>query len=890
MKKSEALSKPETIIYEDNIFKKLINQSGNNYDTTCLDLALKNDLSIDKYITNLGKYNLRNFTIITTPEKKTEYNYIDYSDPCPDGWTNENGECINLSNYNGPCDYGQELTGHKNCSYRPIIRRCRGPEAEGSPKVIGIASAGGKVANGSRGLESYKEGYGYTSYCYQFPNDPCSAYYRLRFSNGVVSNMTIYAEGYGFTNPDIVFALENVPSGGVTAILQVSTTKNEWFDSRVSSQFVRPNQIIVKFSGITSLLNRNPVDYSYECSGYEYRCDPYKYRKGSKLSNLSNNQKKEWSEKCKADWPEKTGEVITPTYDTCNVIRSWIETNNNVTYIGVIPVSQNPLSFVINYIFENNILPNQDSYFAYFSAYNYYYLYLSNTSDASVFTNEGKYDEAQTEKCRSVNSSYVNYPVSVFKLNGSIYKDANFSACASINNSINNINRMTSNKQQQDFSQNIKALNEKFTNYEQNQYDTSTTTVQKNLNDIIKNLTDNYNQKAQIYNSTADAIKNHDLILSKRNNLLNKQSEDLLKIQDNIVLKTREIELNNETTNKQLFIKRVIQGSFVLLPLIIIMLILMYYQAVGPYVSLGIISLLVVAYIIYVVVINNKMKIRQFLKPVMGTIQQYENVARQVYNDIIPPVCKGEEAEEEGNDGNKKLTVNRSILNANGPFYYYDGSAPPEQIQPTPIRSIQFDTGDGIVVFPEELNMSLDRLNNNMLYLFFTSWIGLMMKNGIDLNDSKFLKKLNITDLEDSPTTYNLPLWENIGLPLTADFEDNIKVKCSRYDDIRSKSGKNASVFLVDTWNFVIGDRIPNDIYEKWLKKINSTILQNRNLPTVYQQFYDFVISSKQFKEKYPDPNGYQNFIQTKFTDFLSFLSQNVKYAEKPSFDLNFNI
>ncbi len=94
--------------------------------------------------------------------------------------------------------------------------------------------------------------------------------------------------------------------------------------------------------------------------------------------------------------------------------------------------------------------------------------------------------------------------------------------------------------------------------------------------EIIKNLTNNYNQKAQIYNSTATAIKNHDFILSKRNKLLNKQSEDLLKIQDNIILKTREIELNNETTNKQLFIKRVMQGSFVLFPLIILILILMF--------------------------------------------------------------------------------------------------------------------------------------------------------------------------------------------------------------------------------------------------------------------------------------------------------------------------
>jgi hypothetical protein len=165
-----------------------------------------------------------------------------------------------------------------------------------------------------------------------------------------------------------------------------------------------------------------------------------------------------------------------------------------------------------------------------------------------------------------------------------------------------------------------------------------------------------------------------------------------------------------------------------------------------------------------------------------------------------------------------------------------------------------------------------------------------MMKNGINLNDPKFLKKLDITNLEDVPTTYNLPLWENIGLPLTADFQDNIKVKCSKYNDIRSKSGKNASIFLVDTWNFFLGDKIPNDIYQKWLKRVNSVILRSGNLQKVYFQFYEFVIGSKQFREKYPPPNGMNNFIQTKFTEFLNFLSQNVKFAENPSLDLNFNL
>jgi hypothetical protein len=631
-----------------------------------------------------------------------------------------------------------------------------------------------------------------------------------------------------------------------------------------------------------------PVRTAYECGGWAYQCTPYSYqRSGSSFQNYSQKDKQNWAQSCRADWPQATGSYITPAYYTCNLRTSL---DNTARRIGTIPLSDNPILYALTYILQNNILPNQDAYFAHYSDGRNYHIFLSNTSDPYVFTVQGKYDANQSSICQSVNSSFRNFPVTVIKLSSAIYRDGNFAQCASTNNSINNINIMNADNQEKQFGEDIKKINEKFTNYEQNQYDTSTTSVQKNLNEIIKNLTDNYNQKAQIYNSTANAIKNHDVILSKRNNLLNKQSEDLLKIQDNIILKTREIELNNETTNKQLFIKRVMQGSFVLFPLIILILILMYYQAFGPYISLGIIGLLVVGYIIYIVVINNKMKIRQFLKPVMGSIQQYENVARQVYNDVVPPVCKGEEEEEE-NDGNKKLkTVNLSILNANGPFYYYDGSAPPEQIYPTPIGSIQFDTGDGIVVFPEEFNVSLDSLNNIMLYIFFASWIGLMMKNGINLNDPQFFKKLNITDLEDSPTTYNIPLWENIGLPLTADFEDNIKVKCSKYNDIRSKSGKNASIFLVDTWNFFLGDKIPNDIYEKWLKRINGVILRNGNIKKIYFEFYEFVVSSKQFKEKYPAPTGIQNFIQTKFTDFLTFLAQNVKFAENPSFGLNLNL
>ena len=107
---------------------------------------------------------------------------------------------------------------------------------------------------------------------------------------------------------------------------------------------------------------------------------------------------------------------------------------------------------------------------------------------------------------------------------------------------------------------------------------------------------------------------------------------------------------------------------------------------------------------------------------------------------------------------------------------------------------------------------------------------------------------------------------------------------------MRMLSGQNASVFLVDTWNFFLGDEIPQDIYQKWLKKINGTIMKNRNIPKVYIDFYEYVIKSSYFKEKYPSQDSRNQFIQIKYSEFLKFLNQNVKLSEKPSIDLSFNL
>ena len=47
---SNALSDPNTIQYNNNIYKKYIRKTGNSAYTTCLDLALKK-ISIKSYLT-----------------------------------------------------------------------------------------------------------------------------------------------------------------------------------------------------------------------------------------------------------------------------------------------------------------------------------------------------------------------------------------------------------------------------------------------------------------------------------------------------------------------------------------------------------------------------------------------------------------------------------------------------------------------------------------------------------------------------------------------------------------------------------------------------------------------------------------------------------------------
>ena len=137
-------------------------------------------------------------------------------------------------------------------------------EDDTSPTVTGIALQYHTVGYGASNSDLY-----YANMCNDIQNSVCYAEYRLRFSNGVISKLTInsYAgENQGLTNPDILFALTNIPLNGVTAILQgkniaTNSTNHIWYDINIPSQEIVHNQATVKFYGNTSIFKASPPLY-----------------------------------------------------------------------------------------------------------------------------------------------------------------------------------------------------------------------------------------------------------------------------------------------------------------------------------------------------------------------------------------------------------------------------------------------------------------------------------------------------------------------------------------------------------------------------------------------------------------------------------------------------
>jgi len=594
----------------------------------------------------------------------------------------------------------------------------------------------------------------------------------------------------------------------------------------------------------------------------------------SYFTGYSDQNKKDWAQGCGADWPQVSRKV--PGAYQCQYGASIGDdiAQGSVIKIGTVSGGDYIEATKIAILNSKGIRPN---FFAMVG--NDVYL-ASNGSDAP-FTEKGTYETNCDNGGR----------VQLYQLDSKIFQLLD--ACKSLNNNLNSANDGVTKLAGSQFDIYKKVVADKIktdpdwvNNHKNEIYKNTTQKIENNLNEIIKNLSSNYNKKAEIYNTQSEIINKHQDLVEIGNEKLNKQLNAMSDIANDIATKTRIIELNEESVKKALLTKRLLIGFIILLPLLVIPILMILFGIVTSYIGGGIIFAMIFGYIIYMVIMINKHKVKQFLKPTMKQISKYEKAVSKYYEKEKDELskelsefvygecdCPPEEAEE---GDHKRYDKGDYMLKANGPFYYYDGSAPPQQIAPKAMGSIDFAIGDKILTFPKEISQKLDQIKNPIQRLFFEMWLRMLQKKGISVDDPRFIKKLDVIDLQNVNESVP-PYWAHIKLPMVSDFQQNVSNVCQKYNEIRTQSGSNAGAFLVDTWDYFLDEMIPEKTYQNWLKKINDAVSHQKDIKKVYQDFISYITNSSEFKKKYPTMDS---FLNAKLADFVTVFNSRVAFAE----------
>jgi len=414
--------------------------------------------------------------------------------------------------------------------------------------------------------------------------------------------------------------------------------------------------------------------------------------------------------------------------------------------------------------------------------------------------------------------------------------------------------------------------------------------IQNNLNEIVRNLAKNYSTNANIYNKQVDFINKQQTLVETNNQKLNQQLDQLNTIQDQIALKTRIIQLNEESEKRKQFNKKLIIGLFIVIIILIIPVTLMLTNTISPALGGSICVIVIIIYLVYMFVLRKK-TFKEFVKPMLREISSYEQKIKNFIDneknilegdtdgDCICPEGEEQAYDEEGDNRNIKREF---VMDSNGPFYYYDGSAPPQQIQPQPMASLDFVVDGKLMTFPREVQRKLDTIKSPLVKEFFRLWLEMLQKQGISLNDPKFkFEKLNVTDLEttDIPTS---PYWNYIKLPMISGLEENITNVCQRYDSYRKNVGMEPSAFLNESWMYFIGEPIPQDVYNLWLQNITKAMNEKNemSIALLYVAFMFYMMQNEKFIQKY---GNVDNFFREKVKDLAKVFAASYTFAEPNS-------
>jgi len=829
-------STPYTIQNYDNYLKDYINTSGFKWDSSCLDVVFTNlGNNFSNYVNKVGDYN----TVTATNPQYTpprSYQEKDYNQPCPEGWTSQwwTGGCVN-PNYTGPCENVAGRTQKK-----PRAARC---PTNRQPSTI--------TSGGSWKWNWWRPGW--------------------QWQSNTVANNNFYTGWNGPTDAGQKLARTNIGS------------KNSGEGSYCTAGWARSNSLGGAAQDCAAS-GGQWVNY-WDDPGFwrnGYTCyTPTQYdwvtENSSWFGNSTNEQKRNWENSCQAYWQMRT--VNIPGRWTCTYgvkIEDDIA-RGNIFQIGIANSSLEAARLVLR---SNRMIDNY-----YFMIGNEVYITGPN-SNVGVFTSKGFYEKNCTEQNNRMGTLYL--------INNQFFNM--LEDCKRMNNSLNNLNETRAIVQNS-----VSSVREKFIGGSRNSdiiEHLVNEDILKNQNEISANLISNYNKKAELYNYQVGLLGQNDKLIEDHNKKLNTQLDELSQIQDQIALKDRVIELNDELSRKQIRNKKILIGFFILIPFLGIPLLLVVSKAFSPFIGIGMAVLFIIGYIIYIIVVANQKDVKNFGKENKNVISKYEKAIANYWNkqkeklqnslnNFVNEKCANSELPENKDSGigsgssNSAYPKRDYLMKSNGPFYYYDGSAPPQQIYPGAIGSIEFNIEGENYKFPKGINDNLKYIKNPITKFFFQTWLSILNKNGIKLDDPRFSEVLDVIDFPDSDQT-PMPFWDNIKLPIVTNINQQFNYLFQSYSGEKRNLSQTASVLLVDLWNFIFGDKIPGDVYERWVKSLADIVKQpTPNIEKFYEDYLKELITSTKFTDKYGSGDaGLARFVEIKMVDFIKTFNQDINVSQ----------
>jgi hypothetical protein len=865
-------STPNTIQNYNNYLKDYVNTSGFQWDSTCLDVAFKNlGNNFEKYVQKVGDYN----TVTATNPEYTpprSYQEKDYSKKCPEGWTETNNgwntTCKNL-NYIGQCAAGRTKStpSKESCPIKTYGDPAYKQTTESVTNYIKMTTF---FTMFGTPYTVYGDNPGTMSKITNWKIPPRISY--TPYTNSKIVNKPNnyhYTGWYGptdasqgdFNNTNIGIKIKNEGS-----YCHAGWAANNSLDGA---------RLDCQNSGGTWVNYYDDPGFwrhGYTC----YKPNKYNYvtESSSSFFGYTDEQKRNWENNCKAYWPMKT--INIPGKWTCTYGEKLENdiANGRIFQIGF---ANSPIE-AAKIILKSNRL--KDNYF--FMLDNRIYI-IGINNDVGIFTNKGFYQPNCTELNNQKGTLYF-ISQEFFKM---------LEQCKIVNDKINDVNKSRNILQNA-----ISSYKENFIGGSKNKQiienlAMSTEEITKNQNEITANLVNNYNKKAELYNYQIDLIGNNEKLVEDHNKKINKQFDDLNAIQEQIALKDRVIELNEELTKKQIRNKKILIGFFVLLPFLGIPLLLVILKIFNPFAGLGLAALIVIGYIIYILVINNQSAIKKFGRENKKIISKYEKSLSNYWNKekeklsqslskFINGNCYDDDKTDEKPEENTRNTAyprGDYLMKSNGPLYYYDGSAPPQQIYPGAVGSIEFNIEGQNMKFPKEINEYFNKIKNPITQFFFVAWWKILdnNNNGISLNDPRFNEVLDIIDFPDSEQNIS-SFWEDIKLPIVTNINQQFDYLFQSYSGGKRDLSKTASSFIVNLWNFVFGDIIPGDIYESWVNKLAKIIKKNNpNIQKFYEEYFKELTKMPKFTDKY---GNIDKFHELKIVEFVRIINQDINVSQ----------